>query len=93
MLEQSGMSIIGHKDGEKQRSRSQTKRCRKQRRSSRMTSITQRQVNRKATTVHLVAPTSDLGRVTMIVLGDYWVVEVPRNIFGSNSLESRIKIF
>ena len=57
-----------------------------------MMRVTQRKVNHKAMAACLVAPTSDSGQVTMIVLGDSWVAEVPRNSFGSDSLESRIKI-
>ena len=39
-----------------------------------MMSATQREVNCKAKADRLDAPTSDSGRVTMIMLGDYWVV-------------------
>jgi len=68
------------------------KRCRSQRQSSRTTNVTQREVNREATTARRAAPMSDSGQVTIIVLGDCWVVEVPHNGFRTESLEIRIKL-
>jgi len=47
-----------------------------------MISATQREVNCEAKVEHLAMPTSDLGGVTMIVLGDYWVAEASRNKYG-----------
>lgn len=40
-------------------------------------------VDREALAVSLAAPTSDLGRVTMIVLGACWIVDPPCNGFGA----------
>jgi len=49
-------------------------------------SITQRELNHEAKGMHLATPTSDSGRVTMIVLGDCWVAEVSCNNFGAKIL-------
>lgn len=40
-------------------------------------------VKHEALPVFLTALTSDLGRVTMIVLGAYWAADPPRNGFGA----------